>query len=235
MIPRPPAKREIISMRPEHVRPAVALYLRSFEGTFLARLGPQILELMFDSYVRGSPREVSLVCIEETNEVTGFVCGSSQRALYIRNFLHKHFPALLAVTVGAVIHDRGLGGEIIRRVRSLLLAWRARLPSQVADLPPASLMTIAVAEDYRRQGVGAALVVAFTERMARQGVPLLRLAVGNDNGPARRLYERLGWRLRVTDAAYSSGVCFYVKELSHVSNADSHDRSQDSWSTARRP
>lgn len=63
------------------------------------------------------------------------------------------------------------------------------LGRRIAD--EAELLTLAVAPDYRRQGLGAALVraVASVVPLAR----LLHLEVGADNPPALMLYRTLGF------------------------------------------
>ena len=64
-------------------------------------------------------------------------------------------------------------------------------PFHIDDHRPA--ITIGVAEDARGQGVGSALMRALIAEAGRRGVGLC-LNVRHDN-PARRLYERLGFRL----------------------------------------
>jgi ribosomal protein S18 acetylase RimI-like enzyme len=58
-----------------------------------------------------------------------------------------------------------------------------------------SVWALRVYEPVQRRGVGTLLMQAL-ERVARErGKPLLELSVEKHNDPARRLYERLGWRL----------------------------------------
>jgi len=66
----------------------------------------------------------------------------------------------------------------------------------------ARLYSIAIAGRSRGQGLGAALL-ADAERVAsRRGLDRLSLEVREDNGPAIRLYERLGYGLSGRIAAY---------------------------------
>ena len=53
---------------------------------------------------------------------------------------------------------------------------------------------LAVAPERRRQGVGAALAEAMIADAARRGLAFLTLEVRQSNLPARRLYERAGFR-----------------------------------------
>ena len=56
----------------------------------------------------------------------------------------------------------------------------------------AELSTIHVGAEYRRSGVGMALLEAFAVDAARQRFSQLRLSVRPDN-PARKMYEKAGF------------------------------------------
>jgi len=60
--------------------------------------------------------------------------------------------------------------------------------------PQGFVADIAVAPGVRRRGVGAALLHAAEDFAAGQGLPYLALSVSSFNAPARRLYQRLGYR-----------------------------------------
>ena len=55
------------------------------------------------------------------------------------------------------------------------------------------MMNIAVHPDYRRQGVGEALVTALISQLRQRGNHSLMLEVRVSNEPARKLYEKLGF------------------------------------------
>ncbi len=57
----------------------------------------------------------------------------------------------------------------------------------------AELLTIAVAADCRRHGVGRRLLAAVIEHARHKGVHNLFLEVGADNAPARSLYAQAGF------------------------------------------
>jgi ribosomal protein S18 acetylase RimI-like enzyme len=54
-------------------------------------------------------------------------------------------------------------------------------------------LSVGVAPEHRGRGVGTALLEALVERAQQEGAPALSLSVEEDN-PALRLYERLGFR-----------------------------------------
>lgn len=58
----------------------------------------------------------------------------------------------------------------------------------------AELLTLAVAPDARRHGLGRDLAAEFAATSRDRGVLACFLEVAGDNGPARALYAALGWR-----------------------------------------
>ena len=60
-------------------------------------------------------------------------------------------------------------------------------------LDAADMMNLAVAPDYRRQGIGQALVEALVEHLQKNKVIALLLEVRVSNAPAIALYERMGF------------------------------------------
>jgi len=92
------------------------------------------------------------------------------------------------------------GDDVPQRV---IGAWRGDRLAGVAGLSfetgeklrhKATLFGMAVAEDFRRQGIGEALVQAvLAEAQAHPGTRLVQLTVSDGNRAARALYERCGF------------------------------------------
>jgi hypothetical protein len=77
------------------------------------------------------------------------------------------------------------------------VVWVTRFPAEApgygfvrADVPE---LSVCVLPGYRGTGLGAGLVGAAVAEARRRGLPALSLSV-EDGKPARRLYERLGFR-----------------------------------------
>lgn len=69
--------------------------------------------------------------------------------------------------------------------------WRAmRLPGCAAD---ARILSVAVDPAHQGRGLAGQLCALAVERFDRLGVPAVRLEVRPDNGPAVRIYSKLGF------------------------------------------
>lgn len=91
--------------------------------------------------------------------------------------------------------DEGVGGEVSGEVVGVafyrLFAEDDHGHGYVDDETPE--LGIAVAQGHRGAGIGTRLMGELAERARAAGIPRLSLSVETEN-PARRLYERLGYR-----------------------------------------
>jgi ribosomal protein S18 acetylase RimI-like enzyme len=79
-----------------------------------------------------------------------------------------------------------------RRVGFLLML--DRLPDEVTLLDQGFVAYMAVEPNFRRAGVGAALLAAAEDEARKRGLPHVALMVTEENEAARALYERAGYR-----------------------------------------
>lgn len=84
------------------------------------------------------------------------------------------------------------------------------------NIDTSDLQDLFVAEDYRKQGAGNALVSAFIKEAFSRGVKKLFLEVRESNVPAIKLYEKAGFTfLAERKKYYSDGenARVFIKEL----------------------
>lgn len=89
--------------------------------------------------------------------------------------------------------------------------WRVALLAFLQYSPPAGeayVDGIAVAPDYRGQGVGTAMLAALETWAAEQGVWMIRLEVVGTNSRAQRLYRRLGFDILREQTVWPVGSLF---------------------------
>ena len=90
------------------------------------------------------------------------------------------------------------GCEIIASQNGFIV-WRA-----VAD--DAELITIGVAPDARRTGIGAAMIGIMEGELKKSGVKSVFLEVAENNAPARKLYEQNGYAQIGVRPKYYDGI-----------------------------
>jgi ribosomal protein S18 acetylase RimI-like enzyme len=162
--------------------PAIAaLHTREIPWGLLSGLGEDFVATFYRALL-ASPQGFACVA-EGEDHIVGFASGVVNWRGFYREFLRRHL--LLA---GRVLLARLSGG----RWRRLLETTRY---AASGALPPAELVSIAVAPAGRGRGIGGALVRAVLAEFAARGVAAVRVTAGDENAPAGRLYERAGFRL----------------------------------------
>ena len=93
-----------------------------------------------------------------------------------------------------------LVAEADRKVLGFVYGRESNPPAEVLDKwksrKVASIETMAVDEDYRRQGIATSLLTAIFEEFKRNGIDLVTLSVPAEEAAAVSLYEKMGFDLR---------------------------------------
>lgn len=97
--------------------------------------------------------------------------------------LPEHAAALVHL-----MRDQG-GSLLVAECDNMLAGILLLTPPEESDSTRSSGLTMAVAEDYRRRGIGSALLSIAQQCVKAQGLDELRLTVRRHNEPAIRLYE----------------------------------------------
>jgi ribosomal protein S18 acetylase RimI-like enzyme len=166
------------------------LHVSEIREGFLATLGARFLRHLYARIVE-SPHGFLIVTETQSERggvtVSGFVAGAvSVRSLY-REFLWR--DGLVASLSSAPQLVRSLP-----RVWETLRYGSGQPPvDHAASGPEAELLSLAVAGDSRRQGLGGVLVDAFLSEAASGACTSARVVVGADNDAAVALYRRGGF------------------------------------------
>lgn len=175
--------------RPEDVDIVAALHVSELPGSFLAQLGTRFLQLLYRRLML-SPAAVLLVASEQ-ERVIGFVAGTEDTSSFYKEFLRRDgLRAAVTAAPRAVRHGRRIAETLGYSRR---MASSGPTATGVDALPPAELLSLAVARVARRRGVGTALVQELQAELERRGVAALRVVVAADNAPAIQAYRTCGF------------------------------------------
>ncbi|HEX6207410.1 MAG TPA: GNAT family N-acetyltransferase [Actinomycetota bacterium] len=159
------------------------LHRESMPTAFLPTLGDGFLRQLYEALI-SDPQGVALV-VEREGRVLGFATGVPSVPRFFRRFaLRRGVRAFLSAA------PRLASGQVRRRMRET-----AAYPEASVSLPPAELLSIAVAPGARAKGVGRALAGGVLTALGRRGATEVKVVVGADDEDANRFYERVGFRL----------------------------------------
>ncbi len=193
-------------LAPRHAAAVAELHRAGISTGFLSSLGGKFLTRMYRAIakVRGA---FGYVWETPGGEVLGFIaCSESTGAVYKRALLRGGLGMALSVA-GHLLRP-----SVLKRIFQTL-----RYPSQSpADLPPAEVLSIAVSDRTRGQGVGKALMDAALAEFARRNIPRARVAVWAGNETANRFYQRCGFTLAHTRPHHGLDMNIYVIDVQRI-------------------
>ena len=162
-----------------------ALHLSELPDSFLTSLGEAFLVRLYRRVVRSS-RSFAIVASTDELAVAGFLAATEDTGRLYRQFL-----ALDGLVAGTAALPHLLGSP--RRVLETL-RYGSSGATELSELPAAELLSLAVAPEARRRGVGRALIGSFQLELTRRGVPASRVVVFAGNAAAIGLYGSCGFR-----------------------------------------
>jgi ribosomal protein S18 acetylase RimI-like enzyme len=163
--------------------PAIArLHADRIEEGFLATLGRGFLERLYRRAVL-SAHAFIVAARSDDGRVVGFVATSTDTSAFYKDFLRHD-----AVVAGFVAAPR-----LMRHPRHV---WETlRYGTVRADtLPPAEILSTAVASDHEGRGIGRSLVAAALRELAEREVSSAYVVTGSTNSVAIAMYTRAGFR-----------------------------------------
>ncbi len=164
----------------DDARAVARLHAGQISEGFLSSLGPSFLERL---YRRMCHSEGSFVLVaDEGGQAVGFVAGSVATRRLFSTFMLRDGPLAALRAPGRLLASWPRALETLRHGRTATI--------ERAD---GELLAIAVHPRCRRSGMGARLVEALLEEMARRSALTVEVVVGADNEAAVALYRGAGF------------------------------------------
>ncbi|HEX2030305.1 MAG TPA: glycosyltransferase family 4 protein [Actinomycetota bacterium] len=170
--------------RPADAAAMVRLHRLAMPQAHLLRLGDRFMRRLYRALAE-DPEGVALVG-DRNGAVVGMATGVLSLRSFYRRFLLRHGPAAALAAAPRLVRP-----AVLRGVRE-----SAAYPVMDRGLPDAEFTTLGVDPAARGGGLGGRLTAGVLEGLRDLGATEIKWYVAADNGPANRLYERMGYRLR---------------------------------------
>ena len=196
----------VVPLGERHAAEAANLHAAGIDTGFLSSLGRGFLKQIYKALPM-CPGAFGYV-FEEHGHVLGFIaCTESTGGLYKQALKRRFFPMLWALKWHILSPSK------VKRMWQTL-----RYPAEAGrDLPAAELLSIAVSEGARGQGVGKALTAAAVAEFRRRGVDRFKAAVGASNETANAFYKRIGFQLALRRKHHGLPMNIYVLDTPQTS------------------
>ena len=168
---------------------------------FISSLGSRFVSQLYAG-IAGCRHAFCLVAVEH-GHVVGFIAGAESVGRVYKSVILRRGLFMLSSLLRFVF-----SGRTIRKIFQTLL-----YPSRSSDYPAAEILSVAVASDARRKGIGTMLMRAALEEFERRGISEAKLAVAADNAPANRYYLKEGFHRIADYDSHGVETNIYVRNI----------------------
>jgi glycosyltransferase involved in cell wall biosynthesis/ribosomal protein S18 acetylase RimI-like enzyme/O-antigen ligase len=179
---------------PDDASVIARLHRATLPDAFLPRLGDRFLRRLYRA-MAGDPEAVLLVS-ENGEGVVGFAAGTPSVTRFYRRFKRRH-----GVPVALLLLPRLARRDVRRRLRET-----ARYPNGMGTTTDAELLSIGVAPEHERGGIGRRLASELLTGLSERGAEEVRVVVAASNRRANRFYQRIGFRPAGTIAVHEGAA-----------------------------
>lgn len=179
---------KILKMEEKHLEEVSLLHMEAFKDYPSVKLGKIYIKAFLKLFLE-SKFSICFVAVEGT-KICGYVIGIEKDKLKIKKIFPIIFLSFLRKPY--LIFNKRMLNKIYQKIRNLL-----KIDKEILTLLPASFISIVgigVAPENKGRGIGYSLMEAFEEEAIKLGYKAMRLSVYSNNKPARRLYEKRGWK-----------------------------------------
>lgn len=193
----------VVPFENRHVVCVAQMHIEGIDTGFLSSLGPKFVRELYAA-IAVSPHAFGYV-VEDSGRVLGFiVCATHVGRVYRTVLLRRGWRLAMPLVRFAA------SPRVIRKVfQTLLYPVRKRS----AELPHAEILSVVVAAEARRRGMGVMLMQAALDGFRQRKCRAVRVAVGAANEPANRYYLGAGFRLAETCENHGIPMNIYVCDL----------------------
>lgn len=215
------------TLAPTHAAAAARLHIAGQPGTFLTKLGPEVLTVFYRALPQspvgfGFVGEAAAAAPAELVEakgptaaspVIGFVAATTSTGQLFLELGTRHLPHFLPPLLRRFAQQPALLGQA---AQTLVYPFLERAEKHGARATKrAELLSIMVEPTWRSQGIGAQLLAQLIAACAARGITLLDVTVDAANQRARDFYARHAFAEQQTFLLYGRAMCRYRLPITH--------------------
>ena len=171
-------------LTPDDAAAGAAIHIEGQPGTFLTRLGPAFLAVMYRG-LASAPDCYGIVARRD-EQVVGVVVGMPAGGGLFGHLGWRGVAGLILPLLGALLRDPSLLSGVFQTLR-----YGGAFETRPYE---AELLFIGVLKRYAGEGIGRALIESLAAESRQRGMRWLSLIVDDGNERAKRFYQRNGLR-----------------------------------------
>ena len=168
-----------------HAGQVAALHIQCISTGFISSMGIDFVTSLYDAIVK-SKSSLGVVAVRN-EKVIGFVSFTTNLNKLYKSIIRRKGLKFALLLAGNVLS--------LRRIKKMFetLFYPARIKKM--NLPPAELLSIAVAPEERRKGLAGQLIEKGLRLYRKTGVDKVKVLIGADNKAGNKLYLKTGFEL----------------------------------------
>ncbi len=197
---------QMVPFAKRHAAAAARMHQAGIRTGFLSSLGQRFLKQLYIG-IAACPAGFGHVWENSDGELRAFLVNSEDTGKLYKQALKRR-----GFWMGLALLKFIFRPSVIRHMWNTL-----RYPAQVGDdVPKAEMLSIAVAEELRRHGIGKALMDAGAAEFKRRGISRIKGAVWAKNEASCGLCLKMGYKLLRTIEYHGKPTNIFVLDLNDL-------------------
>jgi len=193
----------------EELNQITKIHISSFKSGFLVFLGFNFLKLLY-SYATRSELSILVIAINKnTNQVAGFILGTTNTSLFYKKFLKQKFlPAFL------YIFPKIFSIKILKKITETLIYPQKK---ELRQMPKSELLVFAVKKDCRGTGLAQKLFIQLGKIFKEKNIKEFKFTTGKNLIGAQKFYEKIGAKKISTIQIHKNELCLlYIYKTNNI-------------------
>ncbi len=205
----------ITTLAVTHAVDAARLHIAGQPGTFLTRLGPEVLTVFYRALPQSATGFGFVTDVPggraQPPAVVGFVAATTSTGRLFLELGTRHLRHFLPPLLRCYGRRPALLGQSLQTLSYPFFSKPQSAATQRPAPPVAELLAIMVEPAYRSQGMGAQLMEALVYACQVRQIGALKVTVDGSNEGAHRFYARHGFGEDHTFQLYGRPMCQYQR------------------------